>query len=257
MLRPHSTIKPHARAFSDAPYESTKAMSSSTIWNSVNRFFAVTPTVELFRPILTAAELTESSIQLGPHYSIAMNQKLKAKFKQGNVQLRLPPALVDAPEQSEVSPTVVFHRLLSAFVTFQGKKTSVKPPVQKCGDVGFSNFNPTQFPVNYPGTSTYSLLPFEQKVMLEVKALALVPDGSAPRLTDNEVMNEITEKTQELAELMKVSNTLRKTISVELEAKQGGLVGRAEMAKQWAAVVPKQEVAPKKEQKRPKRDKVT
>jgi hypothetical protein len=233
-------------------------MSSSTIWNSVNRFFAVTPTVDLFKPILTAAELTETSIQLGPHYSIAMNQKLKAKFRQGNVQLRLPPALVDAPEQSEVSPTVVFHRLLSAFVPTGTQPFSVTPPVQKCGNFGVSNFNPSQFPVNYPGTSTYSMLPFEQKVMLEVKALALVPDGSAPRLTDNEVMNEITEKSQQLAELMQVSNGLRRAILDELEAKQGGLVTRAEMAKQWAAVVPKQEIAPKKEQKRPKkRDKVT
>jgi hypothetical protein len=112
--------------------------------------------------------------------------------------------------------------------------------------------------VNYPGTSTYSLLPFEQKLMLEVKAIGLVPDGSAPRLTDNEVMNEINEKTQELAELLQVSNALRQTILAELEAKQSGLVSRAELAKQWASVAPKPEIAPKREQKRPKkRDKVT
>jgi hypothetical protein len=233
-------------------------MSSSTIWNSVNRFFAVTPTVELFRPVLTPAELSEGSIQLGPHYSIAMNQRLKARFRQGNVQLRLPPALADAPEPSDVSPTVVFHRLLSAFVPCGARPFKLKPPAQKCGNVAFSNFNPSQFPVNYPGTSVYSLLPFEQKVMLEVRALALVPDGSAPRLTDNEVMNEITEKTQQLAELMQRSNALRRAILVELEAKQSGLVSRAEMAKQWAAVAPRQDIVPKKEQKRPKkRDKVT
>jgi vacuolar-type H+-ATPase subunit H len=76
-------------------------------------------------------------------------------------------------------------------------------------------------------------------------------------LTDNEVMREITVKTEQLAELIEASNGLRKQILSELEQKEGGLVSREELAKQWAAVQAKQEVMPKKEQKKAKkRDKV-
>jgi hypothetical protein len=233
-------------------------MSSSTIWNNVNRFFAVTPTVELFRPILTPTVVSESSIELGPHYSIAMNQRLKSKFRQGNVQLRLPPSLVEAPEQAEVSPTVIFHRLLSAFVPLTEEPFRPKTPPRPCGNLTFSKANPAQFPVNYPGTSPYSLLSFEEKLMIEVRTMGLVPNRTTPRLTDNEVMNEITEKTQQLAEMTQASNELRRTILVELEEKESGLKTRAEMAKQWATVQPKPEVPPKKEQKKAKkRDQVT
>jgi hypothetical protein len=231
-------------------------MNSSTIWTNVNRFFAVTPTVKMFRPYLTVIDLPDSLIQLGTHYSIAINQKLKQRFPKGNVQLRLPQALVETPEQSEISPTVVFHRLLSAFVPCDERPFKPKVPPRQVEPAPFSDFNPAQYPVNYPGTSTYSLVPFDQKLMLEVRALGLTPDGSAPRLTDNEVMNEIVEKNQELAELLAVSNRLRKAIFTELEKKQGRLLERAEMAKQWATIVPRQEVVPKRDQKRPKqRDK--
>jgi hypothetical protein len=186
-----------------------------------------------------------------------MNQKLKTKFKQGNVQLRFPPALVDAGV-SDGSPTLLFHRLLSAFVPTDVKVFKPKQAQRPCGTVTFSNFNPSQFPVNYAGTSTYSQLPFEQKLTMEVRALSLVPDGSAPRLTDNEVMGEIMDKSQQLSQLMQESNALRSSILAELEAKQKTLAARAEMAKQWAALPPKLETPSKKEQKRPKkRDQTT
>jgi hypothetical protein len=213
----------------------------------------VTPTVDTFRSFLATPEISDAPIQLGPHYSIVMNQKLKAKFKQGNVQLRFPPALVDAGGELESSPTLLFHRLLSAFVPTDVKPFKAKQQARPCGNVTFSNFNPSQFPVNYPGTSTYSQVPFEQKLIIEVRALALVPDGSVPRLTDNEVMGEIMEKSQQLALLMEESNALRAQIFAELETKQKTLVARAEMAKQWAVLQPKAETPAKKEHKRPKK----
>jgi hypothetical protein len=223
-------------------------MNSSTIWNNVSRFFTVTPTLDMFRPYLSAAQLPDTSVPLGTHYSISVNQKLKQKFR--NVQLRLPPALVETPEQSEISPTVVFHRLLSAFVPCHDKPFKLRAPSHPSGTFAFSDFSPAQHPVSYAGTSTYSLVPFEQKLMLEIKAIGLMPDGSAPRLTDNEVMNEIIEKNKELGELVEVSNSLRRQIFAELEKKENWLLQRAEMAKQWASIAPRPEVATKKDQKR-------
>jgi hypothetical protein len=210
----------------------------------------------MFRPYLVAAQLPDTSVPLGTHYSIGVNQKLKQKFR--NVQLRLPPAMVETPEQTEISPTVVFHRLLSAFVACDNKPFKPRTPSHPSTAFSFSDFNPAQHPVSYAGTSTYSLVPFEQKLMLEIKAIGLLPDGSAPRLTDNEVMNEITEKNKELGQLVEVSNGLRRQIFAELEKKENRLLQRAEMAKQWASIAPRTEVAPKKDQKRPKtRDKLT
>jgi hypothetical protein len=80
-----------------------------------------------------------------------MNQKLKSKFRQGNVQLRLPPSLAEALEQAEVSPTVIFHRLLSAFVPLSGKPFGPKVQPRPCGAVSFSKVNPAEF----PGTSAF------------------------------------------------------------------------------------------------------
>jgi hypothetical protein len=209
----------------------------------------------MFQPYLAAAQLPETSVPLGTHYSIGVNQKLKQKFR--NVLLRLPPALVETPEQTEISPTVVFHRLLSAFVPCDHKPFKLRAPAHPSAAFAFSDFSPAQHPVSYAGTSMYSLVPFEQKLMLEIKAIDLIPDRSAPRLTDNEVMNEIIEKNRKLSELVEVSNVLRRQIFAELEKKEEWLLQRAEMAKQWASIAPRQEVAPKKDQKQPKtRDKL-
>jgi hypothetical protein len=238
-------------------------MNASTIWNNVNKFFAVTPTIEMFKTHLGIAEPPETSIQLGPHYSISVNQKLKSKFRNGNVQLRLPQTLVETPEQTEISPTVVFHRLLSAFV--MSDELTHKPTRSTSDDMGhkpraapkFSKFSASQFPVNFPGTSSYSLLPFEQKLMLEVKCLGLVPDVTVPRLTDNEVMNDIMERNKELNEWLRRSNELRRIVMAELEKKEYILKERAELARNWATAVPKTEPTRGKEQKRPKkRDKL-
>lgn len=252
-------IKAHPKRMNSdgTPHESTRNMNSSTIWNNVNKFFTITPTVEHFKNFLTPVKLPDTNIQLGQHYSISVNQKLKLKYKNGNVQLRLPPAIVETPEQTEISPTVVFHRLLSSFIPCD--EATIPEDIQKMPSVNlnFSNLNPDMFPVNHPGTSTYSMLPFEQKLVLEVKSIGLVPDASGPKLTDNEVMNDIIESTQEYKEIIEENNKSRNRILKILEEKEEYLLQRAERAKKWSQVNVKPESAPKNNQKRPKnRDKI-
>ena len=256
-FKPQSLVKPHNRSQGEQSYESSRSMTATTIWNNVNKFFAVTPTVDRYRQILSPAEPPETAIQLGPHYSVSINQKLKQKFRNGNVQLRLPQELVESPEQMEISPTVVFHRLLSSFVCCDEGRYQPRSTQKVVMNLSVPVFSPNQFPVNHPGTAPYSLIPFEQKLVNEVKALGLTPDGNGPKLTDNEVMNEIMEKSKELGELMKETNTLRKEMMEELEKKEKKLIERAEMAKKWATMPVKQEQSQKKDPKRTnKRDKL-
>jgi hypothetical protein len=124
----------------------------------VNRFFAVTLTVEAFRLYLAAPAISDASIKLGSHYSIAMNEKLKAKFKHGNVQLRFTPAPLDAGTEAKGSPTLLFRRPLAASVPMEAKPFKPKQQPRPCGNLTFLDFNPAQFPVNESGTSAYSQL---------------------------------------------------------------------------------------------------
>ena len=256
-FKPVSTMKPHKRAQSEPTFEPSRSMTSTTIWTNVNKFFAITPTVEKFRQWLSPAELPDTAIQLGPHYSVSINQKLKQKFRNGNVQLRLPPELVETPEQMEISPTVMFHRLLSSFVGCDEEVVRPRKVHKVAMNLTVPVFSQNMFPSNHPGTTPYSLLPFEQKLMNEVRSLGLTPDGSGPKLTDNEVMNEIMEKSHALGELMRETNALRREMMEELVRKERRLKERAEMAKKWAMIPVKQEQSQKKDQKRAKkRDKL-
>lgn len=248
LLKQPTTAKPHRAQ--DATSETTR-MTANTIWDNVKKFFPDAPKLERCAAYLNPVRPPDSAmtIQLGPHYSVAMNQELKRKFKNGNVQLRLPQALIQAPEQADVSPTVVFHRLLSALVPCDIDDYKVRNP-QKHVVSSVPGFNQNQHPVDYPGTSPYSFLPFEQRLASEVKALGLIPDSSGPRLTDNEVMNEIMEKTRELTELMEKTNGLRKQIMDELKSKESELIMRAERVKAWEKAPVKSEQKKKNQKER-------
>ncbi|OHS93884.1 hypothetical protein TRFO_02432 [Tritrichomonas foetus] len=308
-----STIKPQAAQIKPAHKrnanetnnpEAPKSMSSLTIWNNVNRFFVVAPTMEAFQAKLQASEAPDTKIQLGPHYSIGINQKLKQKYKNGNVQLRIPPEVM--AESPEGATPIIFHRLLAALVNFnvsdlnalkkeagqnnrQIDLSSNSSPVRGSDYINHSNLenpsnlgnlsncenssnfiassnygenpslmeNSTQFPVNVAGSSVYSMYPFEQKLMLEVQSLNLTPDASGPRLTDNEVMNDIVMKTEELSHITSETNKIKSHLLEMLKQKEKGLLERRENMKKWGTVSFKLEPGPKKDQKRPKkRDKL-
>ena len=256
--------------------EPAKTMTSLTIWNNVNKFFIVTPTIEMFRTRLQPSEIPDTKIQLGPHYSIGINQKLKQKYKNGNVQLRIPPEII--AESPEGATSIIFHRLLEAFVTLNindlannnmvktendsgtplnNNEVKISNKINKANEISYEYNTSTQFPVSVAGASVYSIYPFEQKLMLEVQSLNLIPDASGPKMTDNEVMNEIVQKTQELNEVTVRTNKFKQELFELLKKKEKSLLERQEHQKKWGTVSFKPEPATKKEQKRPKkRDKL-
>ena len=234
------SIKNHPKRNCQSYTEPTKGMNSSTIWNNVGRFFAVVPTVENFKQYLEASQVPEYKTQLGQHYSIEINQKLKQKYKNGNVQLRLPPSL---SAQMVVTESIVFYRLLSGFVKCKNDNNSRS---EEAGIV-------EKFPDNYFGTSPYSLLPFEQKIKIEINALGLHPIKSDTLVTDGEVMKEIVDKTQELKDTIENNNKLKMRVLNELKEKENTFIKRAERAKLWNSVIVKQDSSQRKDQKKTKK----
>lgn len=302
---------------------STKSMTALTIWNNVNKFFVVTPTVEQFQPRLQLSEVPDPKLPLGPHYSIGINQKLKQKFKNGNVQLRIPPEVI--AESPEGVTSIIFHRLLAAFVTLSASEVNslkrknsqnrvnpddntsrednrdlssdltsrsssdisnliednsnensnisvFQPKVidtssLSCPKPDSKNYqnlnyfddycNVEQYPVNVAGTSIYSMCPFEQKLMLEVQSLNLIPEPSGLKMTDNEVMNDIIDKTKELKQVTDETNKMKTCLLETLKKEEKGLLERKEKSKKWGTVSFRVEQGPKKDLKRPKkRDKL-
>ena len=237
-----SIVRAHQKRVNDSTYsEPVRPMNSTTIWNNVNRFFTVTPRVETLQKFLQPTELPDTKIPMGPHYSIAINQRLKQKYKNGNVQLRLPSLVIS--QNAEGSQSDVFHRLLSAFV-----ECKAPPPTQESEGGTIS-----EFPDNYFGTSPYSHLSVEQKITIEIKALGLLPDNTGSRLTDNEVMKDIVEKTQELSDVIERNNKTKLRILQILKSKEEMLIKREERAKQWSSISIKPEVTQRKEHKKPKK----
>lgn len=291
---------------------STKSMTALTIWNNVNKFFVITPTIEQFQSKLQTSELPDTKVPLGPHYSIGINQKLKQKFKNGNVQLRIPPGVI--AESPEGVTSIIFHRLLASFVTLdvddllsikknqyqenlndesiEDESNSLKrlnsissseisnesenfneinqPKIIDTSSLSYSkndsfnnwNYicdysNMEQFPVNIAGTSFYSMCPFEQKLMLEVQSLNLVPEPSGLKMTDNEVMNDILQKTKELKQITDENNQMKMEFLDTLKSREKDLLDRKEKSKKWGSVSFKVEQGQKKDLKRPKkRDKL-
>ncbi|KAH0793211.1 hypothetical protein GPJ56_002920 [Histomonas meleagridis] len=243
-----SLARSHQKRTNDSAYsEPVRPMNSSTIWNNVNRFFTVTPRVETLQKFLQPTELPDTKVPMGAHYSIAINQRLKQKYKNGNVQLRLPSLVIS--QNAEGTQSDIFHRLLSAFVECKPPPTPpTHPPPQEIEEDEVS-----QFPDNYFGTSPYSHLSIEQKITVEIKALGLIPENTGSRLTDNEVMKDIVEKTQELKEVIERNNKAKLKILQVLQSKEEMLMKREERAKQWSTISTKPEVAPRKEHKKPKK----
>jgi hypothetical protein len=56
-----------------------------------------------------------------------------------------------------------------------------------------------RFPAIAPGLSPYAALPLEQKAVLDIRALELMPNAAEPAHTDNEVMMEIQKQHAELS----------------------------------------------------------
>ena len=101
------------------------------------------------------------------------------------------------------------------------------------------------------------MCPFEQKLMLEVQSLNLIPEPSGLKMTDNEVMNDIIDKTKELRQVTDETNKMKTCLLETLKKEEKRLLERKEKSKKWGTVSFRVEQGPKKDLKRPKkRDKL-
>ena len=262
--------------------EKKSQLNSFTIWNNAHRFFSQIPTITNLSKYLTESSLPDTNVPLGPHYSISINQKLKAKFSK--CALRLPNSMLENTGNSEIATNVLFPRLLAAFVDAsdcndeirnisESSESNSNLSLSKSNstsnisadfndldipDQVFSNtgVNFSLIPSSIPGTNSFSCLPFEQKLLMEVHFLGLEPNSEAPPLTDNEVMNDIMEIKQELKLVTDETNPLREEITQILISKEPELLQREEKIKLWSKNPPKFEIPSTKSSHSIKRDKL-
>ena len=255
----------------DSTDHNVKPMTSQTIWNSINRFFGVSPTAESFQQYLNPIEEKIAVTPLGQHYSIAYNQKLRQRFKNDNVRIKVPD-YVDIPSKKIGDFNVVSsHRLLAALipVVHDDSEASLETmadhapdeehsKVQPTNDFKLDNSNENLYPTNVFGTSYYSKLSFEAKLSLEVISLDLKPSSDQPEEIDSEVMNDLVNLKSEYTKIIEKTNKSRSTIITNLKAIQEKLAIKHEKYKIWAQMIEKAEKENKTKSGRPKnRDKLT
>ena len=282
--KPKAPLKHTTRATRerDPDHVPQKPYTSNSIWNSVYRFFSTVPTYDQFKKYLEVIDDKPEQVELGQHYSITFNEKLKQKFKSDAILLKVPENAVQPTGKFGNVPIVSFRRVVAALVpivddkklTEQQKEADnegttnsyqqvqfVDPQSQQrmnqLADFEIDDYSKNLNPTNLFGTSHYSRLNFEEKLSLEVASLGLDPTSGGPCEIDNEIMEEIISLQQEYKKSVESINTLRETISKKLIEEHDKLVERNEKAKKWTQMVEKAEKEAK-EKKRPKsRDKLT
>ncbi|EAX94334.1 hypothetical protein TVAG_441530 [Trichomonas vaginalis G3] len=221
----------------------SRQINSMTIWNQVNRFYSTVPTVSNLANFLYPIDITPKRGQIGQHYSIAYNDKLKQKYKNDSVQIRIPGSITPANANSGASPEVVFHRLLCSFVQLtkerpveRNGKNFEAPPIDHNAEALFPNAY---------GTSIYTSIPFEQKLLLEVQSLDLHPGKNEIISVDNDIAREIDLANEEYINSLKKTNQMRASILERLKAAEPSLVAKA-MKLRKAVSQPDRPETPKK-----------
>ena len=238
-----------------------KQLSSTTIWNSVQKFFNIIPSYENFKKILDPIEISNELLPLGPHYSLSINKKLSQRFRNESILLKIPSNFMNSSSHIEASTSVIFHRLLSSLISPLEFESTQKEFSQKT-EIGYSETELFQvddniFPNDICGTSNYSILTFEEKLPLEIKSLNLIPNNNEPLLTDNEIMNEIHQLQTEFSNYINYSNKIRNYISNLIKINEKNIIERHQKIKNWGIIIEKCEQIQKKQQGRPKsRDKL-
>ena len=245
-----------------------KHMTSQTIWNTTQKFFGTVPTVDIFKNYLSQVEDKPQIVQLGPHYSIAINQKLRQKFKNETVQIKVPDFLVRQNSFIGNTPIVNFNRIIAALIPVTNidnniernveplQKNSVLEFPQNLNDFSIEENSKVMFPTETPGTSYYSKLSFEEKLSLEIASLGLNPSEGDASQTDNEVMNEIMILQEQYKKSTQQTNKLREMISNKLQENQQKLKERNEKNRIWAQMIEKAEKESKSKSKPKIRDKL-
>ena len=270
----------------DPDHVPQKPLTSNSIWNSVYKFYSTVPTYENFKKYLEVIDEKPEQVELGPHYSITFNEKLKQKFKSDAILLKVPENAVQTAGKFGNFSLVSFRRVVAALVPVVSDDLLVEQQKEKDEDAHGHNFQQEQFtqpidqqgqqkvtqladfeindysrnlyPTNLFGTSHYSRLSFEEKLSLEVASLGLNPTSGGPCEIDNEIMEEIISLQQEYKKSVESVNSLRETITKRLIEDHDKLVERNEKAKIWQQMVEKAEKEAKEKKNRPKsRDKLT
>ena len=257
----------------------SRSINSNTIWHNTQKFFQTIPTYAKLEKYLKPSKRPDTNIQLGPHYSISINEKLRKKFSNGNVLIRLPSSILDSPEHTKISATEIFHRLLSSFVpvndydnldsnkisdsnselnNHNNHNNTLNESQTHFNDLSSSDFrhsiqNSSSIPTEVAGTTLYSRLPFEQKLMMEVEFLDLKPNSSIPRMADNEVMSDILEKAKIYSRTIRKTNKIKKQIIAKLLEKEPLFRKREEQKKEWSKfIIPPETLIPKDSLQSPK-----
>lgn len=251
---PNTNQKPqkkHKRA-SITTETGSKQLNCNTIWNQVNRFFGTVPTVTNLAKYLYQIDVTPSRGQIGQHYSIAYNEKLKQKYKNDSVQIRIPGTISSTTTSNVSSPDVVFQRLLCSFVHLS-KERSIERN-NKITDTPTIDHNVDALHPNAYGTSIYTSIPFEQKLILEVQSLGLHPGKSAINTVDNQIAREMDMAHEEYINSLKKTNQMRAVIMDKLKKMEPILTAKAFKLRR-AMPQPERPETPKKPPRPKSRDK--
>ena len=204
----------------------SKQLSSMTLWNQENKFLGTIPTEAVLAPFLYPITMIHKRGQLGQHYSIKFNEKLRHKFKNDAVQIRVPLTLSSPSSQLQVSSEMIFHRMLSALVPLAKERSierTSKTVEQQPGIIQ----NDEEIHPNAYGTSTYTAIPFEEKLILEIQSLGLNPDKSLPLQLDNEIARDYDDVNAEYMKSLETTNKMRENILKKLKQAEPELAIKA------------------------------
>ena len=266
--------KPTSKSRNQSHHDDYKHFTSQTIWQLTQKFFGTVPTPETYKKYMKGMEVSPSNVPLGPHYSIALNQKLKKRFNNESIALVVPTAVASTSYIGSV-PIVPLHRALAAFVPVSDIEVNAKADVETVQPVPSStpgegehpgpvtnlidfdiDEDETTFPAGQPGTSQYSKLSFDEKLSLEFASVGLVPDKIGVGQTDNEVMNDILILEEEFKRSAEQTNQLREMIETKLIERQKELQEKIEKTKLWVQMIEKAEKENKAKPKQKNRDKL-
>jgi len=220
-----------------------RQLSSNTIWNMTQKFLTIVPTISVFSPYLSQANPDITIPELGPHYSIRYNEFLRNRFRD-TVFLRVSRMPVSSTAAVESSPSIVFHRLLSSFVPLS--KEIVIDREENPSEIKQIKHNDDEiFPSDTCGTSPYSTVPFDDKLLLEIGSIQLLPNNANPSQMNNEIMLELIRKREKFIKVVNETNRLREYINDRVKNKENFLMERYKNTKKWQDLMEKNEALKK------------
>ena len=228
-----------------------RQLSAMSIWTQENKFLGVVPTEANLSAYLYPITMVHKRGQLGQHYSIKFNEKLRHKFKNDSVQIRVPLTLASPALQLQQSSEMTFHRLLCALVPL-AKEKNIEKTSKTVEQHSVIIQNDEEIYPNAMGTSTYTSIPFEEKIMLEIYSLGLNPDKTLSLQLDNEIARDFDDVNTEYIQSLEKTNKMRAKILQKLKEAEPELLKKAAKRRRNPPVIERSET-PKKSTPKKKR----